>query len=63
MAHITGWRTSTRTQGQGQCVEVGFGVDCVGVRDTKNRTAGHLTVAPRRWQEFVLGIKRGMFDF
>ena len=50
MAHITGWRTSTRTQGQGQCVEVGFGTDCVGVRDTKNRAAGPLTVASRRWR-------------
>ena len=40
MANITGWRTSTRTLGQGQCVEVGFGGRRVGVRDTKNRAEG-----------------------
>ena len=62
MECITGWRTSTRTQGQGQCVEVGFGTERVGVRDTKNRAAGHLTVEPQRWQEFVSGVKRGVFD-
>ncbi|GAA2810745.1 DUF397 domain-containing protein [Saccharopolyspora taberi] len=62
MECITGWRTSTRTQGQGQCVEVGFGVERVGVRDTKNRAAGHLTVEPQRWREFVSGVKRGVFD-
>jgi uncharacterized protein DUF397 len=62
MARITDWRTSTRTQGQGQCVEVGFGADCVGVRDTKNRAAGQITVAVQRWQEFLQGLKHGCFD-
>ncbi|CAM00546.1 uncharacterized protein DUF397 [Saccharopolyspora erythraea NRRL 2338] len=62
MEYITDWRTSTRTQGQGQCVEVGFGAQRVGVRDTKNRAGGHFTVASRRWQEFVSGVKRGIFD-
>ncbi len=59
MESITGWRTSTRTQGQGQCVEVGFGGERVGVRDTKNRAAGQLAVPVRRWREFVEGIKHG----
>ncbi|GAA4613272.1 DUF397 domain-containing protein [Saccharopolyspora hordei] len=62
MANITDWRTSTRTQGQGQCVEVGFGVGCVGVRDTKNRAAGQITVATQRWREFVSSLKHGCFD-
>ncbi|MDA3649856.1 DUF397 domain-containing protein [Saccharopolyspora indica] len=62
MPNITDWRTSTRTQGQGQCVEVGFGADCVGVRDTKNRAAGQITVAVQRWQDFVSGLKHGSFD-
>ncbi|MER7016179.1 DUF397 domain-containing protein [Saccharopolyspora sp. NPDC000359] len=62
MANITDWRTSTRTQGQGQCVEVGFGGDCVGVRDTKNRSAGQITVAVQRWHEFVSSLKHGCFD-
>ncbi|GAA4870585.1 MULTISPECIES: DUF397 domain-containing protein [Saccharopolyspora] len=62
MGYITDWRTSTRTQGQGQCVEVGFGADCVGIRDTKDRASGHLMIAPQRWWEFVSEIKRGQYD-
>jgi hypothetical protein len=62
MESITAWRTSTRTSHQGQCVEVGFGGGRVGVRDTKNRAAGHFTVGMERWQSFVSGVKRGDFD-
>lgn len=57
MDGIIRWRTSTRTQGQGQCVEVGFGADEIGIRDTKNRRAAHLTVCRGKWREFVAGIK------
>ena len=62
MANITGWRTSTRTLGQGQCVEVGFDGKRVGVRDTKNRSAGYLTVPVWRWREFLASVKLGTFD-
>ena len=62
MECITGWRTSTRTQGQGQCVEVGFGAERVGVRDTKYRVAGYFAVTSQRWREFLTGVKRGDFD-
>ncbi|MDR7302999.1 DUF397 domain-containing protein [Haloactinomyces albus] len=62
MSHIGNWRTSTRTQGQGQCVEVGFGGAGIGVRDTKNRAAGHLIVPPRQWHAFVRDLKRGVFE-
>ncbi|GAB2731725.1 hypothetical protein GCM10027174_00010 [Salinifilum aidingensis] len=62
MGYITDWRTSTRTQGQGQCVEVGFGSDRIGVRDSKNRAAGHVTCTQRQWQLFTEQIKRGGFD-
>lgn len=61
MTEFRKWRTSTRTQGQGQCVEVGFGDGGVGVRDSKNRAAGHFTVAPRLWGVFVDGLKRDAF--
>ncbi len=63
MEYITDWRTSSRTSHQGQCVEVGYGADRVGVRDTKNRAAGYFTVQPGRWHEFVGGLKRGDFDW
>lgn len=62
MEYITDWRTSTRTQGQGQCVEVGFGGEGIGVRDTKRRAAGYFVVTPERWREFVTGVKRGDFN-
>lgn len=62
MPEISCWRTSSRSQGQGQCVEVGFGSDHVGVRDTKNRGAGRIEIASKLWQEFVGGIKSGRFE-
>lgn len=62
MESSTQWRTSTRTQGQGQCVEVGFGAGRIAVRDTKDRTAGYFTVTTTRWQRFVSGVKLGDFD-
>lgn len=62
MGEITDWRTSTRTQGQGQCVEVGFGTGNVAVRDTKNRRAGHFSVPLGQWCRFLMGVKNGAFD-
>lgn len=62
MKGITGWRTSTRSSHNGQCVEVGFSRQRVAVRDTKNRTAGHFTVAPQQWCSFVTSVKRGDFS-
>lgn len=61
MAEVTGWRTSTRTQGQGQCVEVGFAAGTVVVRDTKNRAVG-ISVTARHWRRFVERIVRGGLD-
>ena len=60
--HITAWRTSTRSQGQGTCVEVGFAADVVGVRDTKDRDAGHLAIASSRWSDFVAAIKHDTYQ-
>ena len=62
MEYVTGWRTSSRTSHQGQCVEVGFGAGRVGVRDSKNRRGGYFTVTPARWDMTVRHVKRGEFD-
>lgn len=56
MTKFTGWRTSTRTQGQGQCVEVGFGGGQVAIRDSKNPTVG-ITVSAQRWRDFLAALK------
>lgn len=60
---VTGWRTSSRSQGAQNCVEVGRTSDAgAAVRDTKNRTAGHFTTRAPQWQNFVDAIKAGRFD-
>lgn len=51
------WRTSTRSNASGgECVEVGPTPDVVGIRDTKNRATGTLTVSPTTWRAFVSGL-------
>lgn len=51
------WRTSTYTDTGGQCVEVAMTSDAVGVRDTKNRAGGHLTVPASRFAAFIAAVK------
>ncbi|HEY3688209.1 MAG TPA: DUF397 domain-containing protein [Streptosporangiaceae bacterium] len=49
-----GWRKSSYSQStQGQCVEIAAGETAVGVRDTKDRERGHLTVSRTAWRAFV----------
>ena len=56
------WRKSSLS-GDGGCVEVAMvsGV-AIGVRDSKNPTAGHLVFSPSEWSNFLAGVKRGEFD-
>jgi len=55
----TGWRKSSYSQsGTGQCVEVSGGESVVGIRDTKNRALGHLTVPRPAWQAFLTSVTR-----
>lgn len=57
------WRTSTRSQGNGQCVEVATNLpEVVAVRDSKDRTGPVLTFTPSGWKAFTSGIQRGEFD-
>lgn len=52
-----GWRVSTySTEAGGNCVEVGPVDVVVGIRDTKNRAGGQLTVSRTTWAAFVRGI-------
>lgn len=52
---ITAWRKSSYSgnQSTSECVEVGLGPGTVGVRDTKSRELGHLTVPRPAWRAFV----------
>jgi len=56
------WRTSSRSSGNGQCVEVAITPDGVAVRDTKNRAGGHLEFTHAEWTALVGGVKAGEFD-
>ncbi|MDG4763198.1 DUF397 domain-containing protein [Solwaraspora sp. WMMD406] len=48
------WFTSSRSNGQNNCVEVADNLPGrVLVRDTKNRDGGTLTFAPPAWRSFV----------
>lgn len=58
-----GWRKSSRTYGNGNCVEVaGLTGDVVGVRDSKNPRGHVLRFPSAGWQDFLGGIRNGEFD-
>ncbi|MFR9776664.1 DUF397 domain-containing protein [Micromonospora sp. MS34] len=56
------WRTSSRSNDQGLCVEVATNVAAqgvVGVRDSKDLTGPALAVSPPGWTAFVAAIRAG----
>lgn len=58
------WRKSTRSDGDGNCVEVADSDDGtkIGVRDSKNRDGAKLEFARLVWCEFLDGVRAGEFD-
>lgn len=53
-----GWRVSSYTGSQGNCVEVGQARDAVVVRDTKARDVGSLRLPAAAWRDFVESLNR-----
>jgi hypothetical protein len=56
------WFKSTRSSGNGNCVEVAIVDDTVGVRDSKDRSGPVLVFTASEWRAFVAGAKDGQFD-
>ncbi|PRW63717.1 DUF397 domain-containing protein [Actinopolyspora mortivallis] len=59
MTEFAHWRKSSRSTGSGNCVEVGYAAEAVGIRDTKDRHGGTLAVDHATWASFVRTIKQG----
>ena len=56
------WQKSSRSSGNGNCVEVAVVDEVVAVRDTKDRSGPMLFFTASEWQAFVAGAKAGEFD-
>jgi hypothetical protein len=59
---FTNWRTSSRSSGGGNCVEVAHEGNLVAVRDTKDREGGTLVFPQAVWTAFIVDIRNGKFD-
>lgn len=52
----TEWRTSSRSVGNGNCIEVSTSTNQVAVRDSKDRRGPVLAFPTPAWRAFVAGI-------
>ncbi|GAA3458851.1 DUF397 domain-containing protein [Saccharothrix longispora] len=50
------WRTSSYTSNE-NCVEVAFGAQVVGIRDSKHPEAGDFTITADSFRAFVRSLK------
>jgi hypothetical protein len=57
------WRTSTRSNANGQCVEVADDLPgLVAVRDSKDRSGPALAFTSDAWTRFLTSTRSGHFD-
>ncbi|MET7992908.1 DUF397 domain-containing protein [Amycolatopsis sp. NPDC005232] len=47
------WHKSCHSTDQSNCIEVAASSVEIGIRDTKDRAGGHLTVSPGAWVAFL----------
>lgn len=57
------WRKSSRSGGEGQCIEITSTLGHIFVRDSKSPTGPMLTCNQSDWSVFLRVIKIGELDF
>lgn len=57
-----GWKTSSFSGGNDQCVEVAARDGHVAVRNSKRREGSRVEFTPEEWDAFIRGVKAGEFD-
>jgi Domain of unknown function (DUF397) len=55
-------KSSFSAAGNPACVEVGFTVTEVHLRDSKDPDGPVLRFTPQEWEAFIAGVKDGQFD-
>ncbi|PWV52312.1 DUF397 domain-containing protein [Nocardiopsis sp. L17-MgMaSL7] len=56
---VLGFRSSSYSGGNGNCVEVADLTTGAAVRDTQNREAGHLLFPCQEWSALLTGVRAG----
>ncbi|MCP9951400.1 MULTISPECIES: DUF397 domain-containing protein [Actinomadura] len=56
------WRKASASQDSNDCVEVAAQGPSVLVRDSRNRSAGVVTLAPAAWRTLLNAIQNGDLD-
>jgi Domain of unknown function (DUF397) len=57
------WRTSSRSSGNGACVEVADLPQAIAVRDSKDPDGPNLVFTRADWREFMSAVTEGRGDF
>jgi hypothetical protein len=59
---FTDWRTSSRSDGGSNCIQVAIAADAVAIRDSKDPD-GPILIFPREsWTQFLAAVRTDTFD-